>query len=67
MLRVTDSPELVRFRGRWASQRMLEVYVQELGAVALLPRLAPALRQRIQALAELAPGLLARAASRYSE
>ena len=29
LIRKTDSPDLVRFRGRWANHRMLEIYVQE--------------------------------------
>ena len=65
LLRVTDSPEAVRFRGRWTSSRMLEIYVQEIGAVAMLPQLPPQTRQRILDLAALAPALLAEAAARY--
>ena len=65
LLRATDNPELVRFRGRWASSRMLEVYVQEVGAVCYLPALPASARQRVQQLAALAPGLLSQAASRY--
>ena len=66
LLRAADSPELVRFRGRWANSRMLEIYVQEVGATALLPALEGSVRQRIHDLAMAAPSLLAQAASRYS-
>ena len=65
LLRATDSPETVRFRGRWASSRMLEIYVQEVGAASVLPALSAHVRRRIARLASLAPGLLAQAASRY--
>ena len=64
LYRCTDNSELVRFRGRWASARMLETYIQEVGAVSLLPSLHPSLRERILHLAGLAPGLLADAALR---
>ena len=61
LLRATDNPESVRFRGRWASSRMLEVYVQEVGAVSLLPALSVEERERVRVLAAAAPALLARA------
>ena len=64
LLRASDNPELVRFRGRWASNRMLETYVQEVGAVSLLPVLSSEVRARVRALASAAPGLLARATRR---
>ncbi len=64
LLRAADDPELVRFRGRWASSRMLEVYVQEVGAVSLLPLLGAEVRERVAALAAAAPYLLADAALR---
>ena len=67
LLRRTDNPELVRFRGRWASSRMLEIYVQEVGAVSLLPALSGDVRARVRQLAAAAPGIFARAASRYRE
>ena len=67
LMRKTDNPELVRFRGRWTNSRMLEIYVQEVGAVTLLPSLPADVRARISRLAAAAPGLLARAASRYKK
>ena len=65
LIRKTDSPDLVRFRGRWTNHRMLEIYVQEVGAVSMLTALRVETRDRIQTLAAAAPALLARAASRY--
>lgn len=59
LYRATDCTETVRFRGRWASGRMLEIYIQEVGAASVLPRLRPAVRDRIAALAAAAPQALA--------
>ena len=67
LLRASDNPELVRFRGRWASSRMLETYVQEVGAVSLLPVLSDDVRTRVRTLAAAAPYLLARATLRLRE
>ena len=63
LYRSTDSPEIVRFRGRWASARMLEVYIQEVGAASLLPSLAAPARERVQQLASAASEALAAAAA----
>ena len=64
MLQSTDNPELVRFRGRWANRRMLEIYVQEVGACTMLPSLSADVRERVARLASAAPAILAIAASR---
>ena len=42
-------PRLQR-RGRWRSFRMLEIYVQELGATAVMIRFSPKVRLRVQGL-----------------
>ena len=55
LLHVTNSPEFVRFRGRWMSARMLEIYVQELNSVAFGASLSAAARARVDALADAAP------------
>ena len=47
----TDNTELVRFRGRWLSSRMLEIYIQEIAGTALWSRLTPAAQFRITHLA----------------
>ena len=41
MMQVTESPDLVRRRGRWVSNRIMEIYVQEVSALMYLPRLPP--------------------------
>ena len=66
LYKVTDDSELVRFRGRWSSLRMLEIYIQEVGAASLLPRLAPVVRQRIDSLAAAAPVELSRYVDRLN-
>ena len=55
LYRGTDNTELVRFRGRWASNRMLEIYIQEVGAASMLPLLSVTTRARITALARHVP------------
>ena len=59
----TQDPNLVRLRGRWASARPLETYIQEVGAVSLFPSLVEEARTKIGRLACLALGLLAAAAA----
>ena len=59
LYRVTDNTELVRFRGPWASLRMLEVYIQEVGALSILPGLPGSVRARVRQLADYAPHELA--------
>jgi len=63
LYRRTDNSELVRFRGRWANARMLETYIQEVGAVSLLPALSASTRERIAQLAAAAPAIMAAAAA----
>ena len=59
LYRVTDNTEMVRFRGRWASLRMLEVYIQEVGATSILPNLPGNVRACVRQLADYAPHELA--------
>ena len=61
LYRTTDCTETVRFRGRWASSRMLEIYIQEVGAASVLPRVSADARARIAALADAAPQAIANA------
>ena len=60
LYRVTDNSELVRFRGRWASSRMLEIYIQEVGTASIVPGLSKAVRERLLQLAAYVPQELAR-------
>ena len=43
----TDSPEVVRFRGRWLNSRMLEIYIPETATHTLWVGLDGSLRSRI--------------------
>lgn len=54
----TDATEWVRFRGRWASSRMLETYIQEVNARSVMPALHPEARRKLQRFASAAPALL---------
>ena len=58
LFEVTRDLELVRWRGRWASMRTLEIYIQEVSADRLLADVEPEVRARVRGLAAAAPGLL---------
>ena len=58
LYRCTDSPEKVRYRGRWMSARMLEIYIQETAASRLLTGLSSEQRARIVRFAAQAPQLM---------
>ena len=47
MMQVTESPDLVRRRGRWISNRVMEIYVQEISALMYLPRLPSDIKEHI--------------------
>ena len=51
MLQQTEDSELVRRRGRWASARVMEIYLQEIAAVTYLPALQADQKKRIFAIA----------------
>lgn len=53
-----DNSEWVRFRGRWASTRMLEIYIQEAGVDQIMQDLAPDVRAHIARLANAAPHIV---------
>ena len=60
LLSVTENSEFVRRRGRWASHRVMEIYLQEM-AIVFLPFQPLATRQRILSFAQAFPGLLDKA------
>jgi hypothetical protein len=62
LLLESQDSELVRRKGRWANPKVMEIYLQELSAVTLLPRLPAKTRQLIMALADAAGPLMQRAA-----
>ncbi|CAE7699828.1 unnamed protein product [Symbiodinium sp. CCMP2592] len=57
----TEDSELVRRRGRWASQRVMEIYIQEVQAAVYFPALPLELREKILCLAHAFTALLEQA------
>ena len=58
--RVTDSADWVRFRGSWSNQRMLEIYIQEVGADAILRELPAQDLDHVRLFASSAESVLSR-------
>ena len=52
LMMTSENSELVRRRGRWASQRVMEIYIQEVTASLYYPSLPIELRERIMCLAQ---------------
>lgn len=55
----TQDLSMVRWRGRWAAARTLDIYVQEVAALSVLPALPPPAQARIQFFAARLPSLSA--------
>ena len=53
LYRLTDNSELVRFRGRCTSLRMLEIYIQGVGATTVVPNLPDDVWTRLRLLSDL--------------
>ena len=47
LLHTTENSELVRRHGRWLNHKVMEIYIQEVSAVLLLPRLPREARDTI--------------------
>eukprot|EP00435_Cladocopium_sp_Y103_P038928 s550_g10.t1 len=47
MLDVTENSELVRRRGRWLSNKVMEIYLQEIAVATYLQRISPNQREKI--------------------
>ncbi len=56
---LTESPDYVRFKGRWSNARMLEVYIQEVAASTLLNAQPSVTQEQVRLFASAAPSLLA--------
>ena len=55
----TDCLDLTRWRGRWStSSRTMEIYIQEVGAAAVLPSLSAKDRDRVRRFASMARSLV---------
>ena len=61
LLQTTENGELVRRRGRWLNQKIMEIYVQEVSSILFLPRLPTATAQRLLDTMRLFPDMLAAA------
>ena len=61
LLAVTENSELVRRRGRWASHRVMEIYIQEVMACTFLPSLPENTREQVLCLAQAFTTTLAQA------
>ena len=48
----------VQWRGRWAQQKTLEFYIQEVGAQSMLSKLPPAAHSKVKALADSSTALM---------
>ena len=59
-LQTTENGELCRRRGRWATQKIMEVYVQETMALLFLKRIPEDARTKVLDVANLFPRVLAR-------
>ena len=55
----TDAPDKVRFRGRWMSARMLEIYIQEVAADSFYNTLPQEDREMIELFASGFPTVMA--------
>lgn len=51
LLQTTESGDLVQRRGRWASYRIMSIYIQEVASVSFLARLEKSRRENILAVA----------------
>ena len=58
MLTETESPDLVRRRGRWLSIKVMEIYLQEVEATTYLPSLSREAREFLAQMAHAFPALL---------
>lgn len=52
MIQQTENGEFVRRRGRWVSQKVMEIYLQEISSFQFLAILPPAAQQKIFALCD---------------
>lgn len=60
-LTMTEDREYTRRKGRWLSQRVMEIYVQETTSLLFLKKISESSRERVLLLASLFPRLLQKA------
>eukprot|EP00439_Symbiodinium_sp_Y106_P084816 s629_g26.t1 len=61
LLQISEDSELVRRRGRWASHKVMEIYLQEVAAVQFIPGQPLEVRARILTFAKAFPAVLGQA------
>ena len=62
MFQQTNDVKMVQWRARWRQLKSMEVYIQEIAALSVMPALSCVERERIRQFAAAAPALLADAA-----
>ena len=60
-MQMTENPDYVRRRGRWITNKVMEIYIQEVAAIMYLPRLPVSLKERIFAVANFFENMLVQA------
>ena len=58
MMQTCEDSELVRRRGRWLNQRVMEIYIQEISSMQLLLHLSKSQRENIFGIAATFPKVL---------
>ena len=53
LLQQTEDSELTRRRGRWASHKVMEIYLQEVASITLFPQLPQPVREHVLSLLRL--------------
>ena len=66
LLQATESGELVRRRGRWVSQKVMDLYIQEVSSLQYLNHLSPSIKQHVLTFARAFPGVLEKATTLHS-
>lgn len=58
LLEKSENPSLVQRRGRWVTQKVMEIYIQESSAAQYIPMLGNAAKQRVLMAVHLFPSVL---------
>ncbi|CAE7938121.1 unnamed protein product [Symbiodinium sp. KB8] len=58
LLSLLEDSELVRRRGRWASHRVMEIYLQEVSAIVFFPKLPLDVREKVLLVAQSLESIL---------
>ena len=61
ILQSTESGELVRRRGRWVSQKVMDLYIQEVSSLQYLNHLPASVKSKVMVFARAFPGVVSKA------